>query len=93
MKSTFLIIFFLGFTALGAQAECYYAYKAKKDNPLQLHLGVIKVDTNCNASLDASPIAARINVEGWSLLVVLGQVSPGDLPARKESFGAFFLRY
>lgn len=83
----------MGLFASTAQAECYYAYKAKKENPLQLHFGVIRVDEACSAPTNQAAIAKRIAADGWTLLVVLPPIEQHDLPSKREEAGAFFLRY
>ncbi|MFE3835799.1 hypothetical protein [Pseudogemmobacter sonorensis] len=77
-----------------AAAECYADYKAKKDDPLQLHYGVARVsDANCSPGAAAGEIAARLRAQGWTLLNVLGTFGPEGLAERKGSAGAYFLRY
>ncbi|MEZ7812919.1 MAG: hypothetical protein ACI9O0_000156 [Paracoccaceae bacterium] len=88
-----LIFVTLVFSANIARAECYYAYKAKKDNPLQLHVGVIEVVGSCAEALNKEALQQRLLGGGWSLLVVLGQVPQNELLTRKEQVGEFFLRY
>lgn len=81
-------------TAGAAQAECYADYKAKKDNPLQLHYGVAQVsDGNCNPGGAAGELAPRLAGDGWTLLNVLSTFGPEGLGERKASAGAYFLRY
>ena len=36
--------------AAPAQAECYADYKAKQDNPLRLHYGVVQLQGPCSAN-------------------------------------------
>ncbi len=83
--------------ALGqpAFANCYADYKAKREHPLRLHYGVIELQTAACASPAAarSAISARIAKEGWTLLAVLSIFGPDGLAQRKESAGAFYLRY
>ncbi len=50
-----------------AAAECYADYKAKRDEPLQLHYGVARVsDANCSpgarlsASDDRKPVMCEV---------------------------------
>ena len=80
-----------------AAAECYADYKAKRDDPLRLHYGVIALPDPACASTDAAgaEISRRIAVDGWTLLKV---VSIFDAPGlndetRRESAGDYFLRY
>ena len=86
-------IFALGM-ASPAMAECYADYKAKKDDPLQLHYGVARVsDANCAAQTAADELRPRLAAEGWILLNVLSTFGPEGLDERKGSAGAYFLRF
>lgn len=77
-----------------AAAACYADYKAKQDNPLKLHYGVIEIpDRACNPGDAARVIARRIGKDGWTLLNVLGVFGPEGLAERQASAGQFFLRY
>ena len=77
-----------------AAAECYADYKAKRDDPLRLHYGVIQVpDRACDPGAAAPVIARRIAADGWQLLNVLGVFGPEGLAERRDSAGSFFLRY
>ena len=55
--------------ALPATAACYADYKAKQDNPLKLHYGVIELpDVACGSAQDAAPeVSRRIAADGWTL--------------------------
>lgn len=81
--------------AAPASAACYADYKAKKDNPLRLHYGVIELpDAACsNRRNAASAVSARIDKDGWSLLNVLSVFDKDGLSERKESAGKYYLRY
>ncbi len=78
-----------------ASAACYADYKAKRDNPLRLHYGVIELsDDACDGKkAAASQIAARIGQDGWKLLNVMGLFGNEGLEERKESAGPYYLRY
>lgn len=77
-----------------AQAECYADYKAKQDNPLRLHYGVIAVpDAACSKGAAAGVIATRLAQHGWTLLNVLSIFGPEGLAERKASAGAYFLSF
>ena len=78
-----------------ASAECYADYKAKKDNPLRLHYGVVKLPDNACSSRKAAAqaVEARISGGGWKLLNVLSTFDKGGLQERKDSAGQFYLRY
>jgi hypothetical protein len=81
--------------ALPATAACYADYKAKQDNPLKLHYGVIELpDVACGSAQDAAPeVSRRIAADGWTLLNVLGVFDDAGLEERKASAGPYFLRY
>ena len=81
--------------AASARAECYADYKAKQDNPLRLHYGVIELpDAACAAPDAARPaIAARIADDGWTLLTVMAVFGADGLKERKNSAGPYYLRY
>lgn len=77
-----------------AAAQCFADYKAKKDNPLQLHYGVAQVsDGNCSPKAAAGELAPRLAADGWTLLNVLATFGPEGLDERKASAGEYFLRY
>ncbi len=80
--------------AAPAAAECYADYKAKKDDPLQLHYGVAQVsDGNCSPGAAQGELAPRLAGDGWTLLNVLSTFGPEGLEERKASAGEYFLRY
>ncbi|WP_108483899.1 hypothetical protein [Oceaniglobus ichthyenteri] len=81
-------------TALVANAACYADYKAKTDNPLRLHYGVVQLpDRACSLQAARPLIERRIAVDGWQLLTVLSVFDDAGLGERKDSAGAYFLRY
>lgn len=81
--------------AIPASASCFADYKAKQDNPLRLHYGVIELpDATCGGRPAASgEIAKRIAKDGWQLLNVMSIFGQDGLAERKDSAGQFFLRY
>lgn len=81
--------------ALTAQAGCFADYKAKRDNPLKLHYGVMELPEAACGSDEAAAayIAPRIATDGWTLLNVLSRFDEAGLEQRKESAGNFYLRY
>lgn len=78
-----------------ASAECYADYKAKQDNPLRLHYGVIELpDAACGSrNAAATEIDRRIGRGGWQLLNVMSIFGADGLAERKASAGPFFLKY
>lgn len=81
--------------AAPASAACYADYKAKQDNPLRLHYGVVQLsEASCaNRKAAEQEVAARIGRDGWTLLNVLSIFGPEGLDQRKRDAGANFLRY
>ncbi len=80
--------------AAPASAACYADYKAKTDNPLKLHYGVIELPDNaCSTNAAKGAIGARIARDGWTLLTVISIFDASALDAKKESAGEYFLRY
>lgn len=92
----FMLIVMTALAATGrADAACYGDYKAKQDNPLRLHYGVIELpDAACDdPALARAEIKTRIAVENWRLLNILSVFGENGLENRKESAGQFFLRF
>jgi hypothetical protein len=76
------------------EAACYADYKAKQDNPLRLHYGVMDVPDNaCSVQAAAGVIAPRLASAGWTLLNVISVFGPEGLNERKASAGEFFRRF
>lgn len=82
---------------LPAAADCYADYKAKRDDPLKLHYGVIALPEHACVSLEAAQaeIAGRIVIDGWTLLSVVSIFGEAALldEERRENAGEFYLRY
>ena len=95
MKHTALALAVLLGAALPAQAACYADYKAKRDNPLRLHYGVMQLPDPACASLAAAEdaVRARLAPADWQLLNVVGLFGDEGLEQRRESAGDFFLRF
>lgn len=91
----FLTFLVLTCSAATAQAACYADYKAKRDNPLRLHYGVIELDDAlCSDSAAAkAEIANRISGDGWTLLNVVSMFGDDGLQEREASAGEFYLRF
>lgn len=82
----------LGLSAAAAQAACYADYKARQDNPLRLHYGVMQVSA-CAADAARPEIAARLAAQGWTLLNVLSVFDESGLEQRRANAGDYFLRF
>ena len=74
-------------------AECFADYKAKKDNPLRLHYGVVELRNGCSKQSAQAEVATRIRDEGWTLLNIVSIFDSSQLSEKKSSAGQFYLRY
>lgn len=80
-------------TATASAANCYADYKAKRDNPLRLHYGVVQINGACATQSAQQEIAARLQSQGWTLLNVLSVFDASGLEEKKRSAGQYFLRF
>ncbi|SMX23148.1 hypothetical protein [Boseongicola aestuarii] len=85
----------LAISASSASAACYADYKAKKENPLRLHYGVVEVNAQpCQMSGAVSrAVAQRVAAGGWELLQVQSVFDETGLEAKKRDAGEFYLRF
>ena len=89
-----MIITLAIFLTQSAQAACYADYKAKQENPLKLHYGIMKFDSvECTASIVQKKVALRLLPHGWTLLNLLTVSRKLPTTQRKENAGENFLRY
>ena len=80
--------------SLPAQAaDCFADYKAKQDNPLRLHYGVVQLSGECSKSSARQEISSRLAPAGWTLLNVLSVFGPEGLEQRKADAGPNYLRF
>ena len=95
MKTHLLLTAFLLAFAVPADAACYADYKAKRENPLKLHYGVVQVDISpCSMSNDVtSQVRRKLQSGGWELLQVRSVFDDSGLGKRKRDAGEFFLRF
>ena len=78
--------------SVASAADCYADYKAKQDNPLRLHYGVMQV-TSCDKGQAQQEVAQRLQGSGWTLLNVMTVFGPEGLDQRKANAGKFYLRF
>ena len=90
-----LTIVVVAAVAAPASAACYADYKAKRDNPLRLHYGVMRIDTTPCTMSDTvrTTVADRLSAEGWQLLQVQSVFDESGLENRKSDAGRYFLRF
>lgn len=94
MHTLFLAATLAALSTGPAMAECYADYRAKMDNPLRLHYGVIEVPADaCSVRAAAPVIASRIAQGGWELLQVVSVFDQSGLAARRADAGEYFLRF
>ncbi|MFK7834615.1 MAG: hypothetical protein AB8B60_00210 [Sulfitobacter sp.] len=74
-------------------AGCYADYKAKQDNPLRLHYGVVQINGACDAQSAAAELAPRLAAQGWTLLNIVSVFGEDGLAQRKASAGSNYLRF
>lgn len=81
--------------AAPAHAACYADYKAKQDDPLRLHYGVIALSDAACRSRDAATqeAAPKIMAGGWTLLNIVSTFAEDGLAERKENAGPYYLRF
>lgn len=93
--SVLFAICILATLAAPANAACYADYKAKRENPLKLHYGVVQVDISPCTMSDTvtSQVRKRLKASGWQLLQVQSVFDDGGLGKRKKDAGQFFLRF
>jgi hypothetical protein len=86
----------LTFIALSSPlyADCYADYKAKMDNPLRLHYGVIRLpDSACLRPAASAAITQRVLSGGWQFLELMSIFDESGLAARRNDAGQYYLRF
>ena len=90
-------LLFIFFTSQSVSAACYTDYKAKMDQPLKLHYGVMKLyESGCKEESQSdmeNRVSIRLRIAGWQLLGVLATFDDSGLAKRKESAGQYYLRF
>lgn len=96
MKQMLLTAGFILALAGSAQAACYADYQARKDNPFDLHYGVIELsDAACASRAQArSEASARLAARGWTLSNILSTFGREGLTAQRQAdAGQYYLRF
>ena len=73
--------------------DCFVLYKAKKDNPLKLHLGLMKIDRTCSDDAIEAISRLRLQPVGWSLLQIVNVSKDIEVEKIKRDLGEYFLKY
>lgn len=78
-----------------AHADCYVEYKAKKDSPLRLHYGIMRLKNGSCPSKSAGASAAkeRLARGGWTFLNVVGMSESKPSAKKRSNAGANYLKY
>ncbi len=90
--SSLVIATLISLGSAASAADCYADYKAKQDNPLRLHYGVMEV-SDCSKGKAKKEVAKRLKASGWTLLNVMSVFGPEGLDQRKSNAGKFYLRF
>ena len=92
---TWLVTVALLLPGAAANAACYADYKAKRDDPLRLHYGVIELpEAACgDGQRVRAEVADRLRRADWQLLSIEGTFGEGGLSQRRDSAGQYFLRF
>jgi len=93
MKQLSFSFLLLLLAATSAQAACYADYKAKQDDPLRLHYGVVEVRGDCSVASAERQLQDALASIGWQLLQVEGIFDDAGLDERKDDAGEYFLRF
>lgn len=83
----------LSVMATAGTAACYADYKAKQDDPLRLHYGVVELAGACTRRDAQTEIAPRLARGGWTLLNVISVFGADGLPDRRDNAGSYYLRF
>ena len=96
-RVTFISALFVAvFAAPSAFAACYVDYKAKQDDPLRLHYGVmtVQIAPPCASSPNVNAdVSRRLEEAGWTLLQVESVFDQAALDSKKADAGEYFLRF
>ena len=95
MKKILLVFLISIFLPNIAFSNCYADYKAKKNNPLRLHYGISKINTDLceNRNAITLDLESRLQSSGWILLKLLDVFGNEGIDERKDSAGIYFLKY
>jgi len=93
MKHALISALVLIVAAGAARADCYADYKAKQDDPLRLHYGVVQVLGDCTVANAADQLTPDLAADGWQLLEIVSLFEEDGLEERRDSAGSYYLRY
>ena len=95
MKPMMTVLALLGALTLAtpATAACFVEYKAKQDDPLRLHYGILEISTTSCPGNAQALAAARLQNGGWTLLTVLGLSTDTPSAQQRANAGENYLRF
>jgi hypothetical protein len=95
MKHAILSLILALLLPVAAEAQCYAEYKAKQDNPLRLHYGIIALDSAaCPGPAAAGrAVTQRLSGSGWTLLNIVGLSEAPPTDQQRANAGDFYLRF
>lgn len=88
-----LALCFATFFSAAYANECFVLYKAKKDNPLKLHLGLIQINGQCSDHDVEGITSKRLSSTGWKLLQIVTSSGNIDTKKMESDLGDYFLKY
>jgi hypothetical protein len=84
----------LGLLAGPLHAACYADYRARMDNPLRLHYGIVEVPQSaCSVGAASSVVASKLAPHGWTLVQVVSVFDDSGLASRSADAGQYYLRF
>lgn len=90
---TALLFWITCFWSVVQADECFVLYKAKKDKPLKLHLGLLLIDRACSDNEVEVITRQRLYLARWSLLQIVNMSDTNEENKLKSDLGEYFLKY
>jgi len=76
-----------------AAAQCYAHYKAKQDDPLRLHYGILALETSACSGNPVREVRARLAAQNWTLLTLVETTTETPSQQQRVNAGVYFLRF
>lgn len=94
-KMHILGMMFLAFsnTLVLAGDKCFYEYKAKQDDPLRLHVGILQTNHKCGANQAMAELRQRLDAGGWKLIQVVTSFEERPSNEQLQKYGHFIFKY
>ena len=88
----FIIVLFSNSLVL-ADDKCFYEYKAKKDDPLRLHVGILETNQTCDLNTELGKLQSRLETGGWRLIQVVKSFDKRPSDEQLQKYGQFIFKY